>query len=441
MTSFPKIIQIEPTNSCNYSCSMCLNSMWKDNERTFFSVKNFENLAKEVFTEINRLVLYGMGEPLMHPQFLKLLEIARAHMSEEAKIFITTNGSLLDQKTIDVIMDKNLVDEIGFSCETLFHSQETRIGHSLNEKNVVDNIKYLLEHPLRHQFRVGIETVVFKSNAKQLIQLVQNSGELGVDFISVSHLFPYTDELKDEILYTMITKEALPILEEVGEDGWDIILGYTQEQFGEKMQIEYKNQYKIKENIKPKDRPYTIKYKELLKRAKEKNVLLNIPLYMNEKSRIASLHNLEEIFKGCKKVAKEYNMDLYLPEIIPTFSERSCPYVSTDTAIIRSDGEVMPCFKYLWYHSYHLSLHKRESSSFSFGNINEKPFMEIWNDKRYQRFRRKMVDMNKNIPFCGNCSFSSSNCFYVIEDTSDCWGNELFCAECPYSLNLTRCLL
>ncbi len=51
------------------------------------------------------------------------------------------------------------------------------------------------------------------------------------------------------------------------------------------------------------------------------------------------------------------------------------------------------------------------------------------------------LTMNKEIPYCGDCSLSSNNCFYAIEDTSDCWGNEPFCSECPYSLNLTKCIL
>ncbi len=48
--------------------------------------------------------------------------------------------------------------------------------------------------------------------------------------------------------------------------------------------------------------------------------------------------------------------DFYLPEIIQAFSERSCPYTSTDTAVFQLDGEIMPCFKHLWFSNTLLNL-------------------------------------------------------------------------------------
>ncbi len=420
---------------------MCLSSSWQQKNKTYLPLDTFSRLSEEIFQSIERLVLYGMGEPLMHPSFIEMLKIAKKNLNANASLFFLTNGSLLSPKITDEILENRLADEIAFSCETLKPDEDSIVGHSHDEKSVQSNLSYLLNHESRSDVKVGVETVLMKSNYKQLPDLVKSLGELGVDYLSVSHLYPYNSTLTEEVFYTMISEEALSILDELGEDGWNFILGITKEQFGEKMQHTFKEQYKFKENIIPKDRPYTKRYKELMKKAKENNVTLNIPLYMNEKEKIKEFQDIKNIFSSSKDNANEYGIKLLLPSSSTNFKKRSCPYVSTEAMVIRSDGEVAPCFKYLYNHNSSLNQHERESSSFSFGNINSQTLDSIWKSDRYSKFRDKLSNMNEKIPFCGNCSLSSNNCFYATEDTSDCWGNEPFCAECPYSLNLTRCLI
>ena len=420
---------------------MCLSSSWQQKTANFFPLETFSILAEENFHSIERLILYGMGEPLMHPSFIEMLKIAKKYLQSDASLFFLTDGSLLSPKLTDEILENRLADEITFSCETLSSDKDSIIGHSHNEKEVQSNLRYLLNHKDRSNIKVGVETVLMKSNYKRLPNLVKLLGELGVDYLSVSHLYPYNSTLTEEVFYTMISDEALSILDELGEDGWNFILGITKEQFGEKMQHTFKEQYKHKQNVIPKDRPYTRRYNELMKKAKEKNVTLNISLYMNEREKINKFKELHTVFTSSKDIAVEYGIELLVPPVSPSFKRRRCPYVATEAVVIRSDGEVAPCFKYLYDHNSSLNQHERESSSFSFGNINSQSLSTLWNNAKYSKFRGKLNHMNENLPFCGNCSLSSNNCFYAIEDTSDCWGNEPFCAECPYSLNLTTCLL
>ena len=441
LSSLPKVIQLEPTNACNFSCLMCLSSSWQQKTKSFFPLDAFSKLSDEFFHSIDRLVLYGMGEPLMHPSFLEMLQIAKRSLSATASLVFLTNGSLLIPKISNEILENGLADEITFSCETLKPDKYSITGHSQNERSVQTNLQYLLKHSSRSNVKVGVETVLMKSNFKQLPDLVKSLGELGVDYLSVSHIYPYNSSLTEEVFYTMISDEALLILDELGEDGWDFILGITREQFGEKMQHTFKEQYKIKHNVIPKDRPFTQKYKELLRKAKENNVTLNIPLYMNERDKIKEFQELQSIFSLSKNKAEENGIELLLPSTSSNFKKRKCPYVAAEAVVIRSDGEVAPCFKYLYDHNSSLNQHERESSSYSFGNIKTSSLNDIWNSSVYSKFRDKLNQMNESIPFCGNCGLSSNNCFYATEDTSDCWGNEPFCAECPYSLNLTTCLL
>jgi len=441
MSDYPETLQIEPTNACNYSCSMCLNSRFTNQSNFLLPLEIFQKIAEESFPYISRLVLYGMGEPLVHPNFIEMLQIARKYLSKNATIFFTTNGSLLDKGKIDFILENKLADEIAFSCDELIQKESSIHEHVLKNQTVQSNLSYLLNHENRSQVKIGISSVIMKSNIETIEELVENLIEYGVDYISISHLFPYFEYLKDQVMFTMISNEALPILEEVGEEWKELVLGYTRELFAEQMQTSYKERYKVSEKIVEKQRPYSRKYKDLLEKAKNMDVLLNISLYEIERDKIKILYKLKNIFSDLKRRSKEKGVTLLLPDIFPVFSERKCPYNTTNTLVIRSDGETAQCFNYLWEHETFLNSHTRKSSNYSLGNVKEKTIKEIWTQETYQETRNKMKKMNENIPYCGDCSFSSNNCFYATEYSSDCWGNEPFCSECPYSVNLIKCLL
>jgi radical SAM protein with 4Fe4S-binding SPASM domain len=419
---------------------MCLNA-YGNSEDYFFPMDSFEVLAKEVFPKLEKLVLYGFGEPLMHPNFIEMLEIARKKLPSDSTITFTTNGSLLTKNKIDLIVDNHLADEIILSCDMLLTDEVEPDLHTLESGNVKATLKYLIEKNSEKKIRVGIQTVLMKSNVKDIEKMIREFGSMGVDFIAVSHLYPFFENLRDEVLYTMISKEALEILEENRSNWKEIVLGVSKEKFAEKMQESYKEIYKKKEHIIPKNRPFSEIYNQAQSKAKEKNVSLNISLYLSDKERISDLDELVKLFDKYKRIAKESGLDIVLPTIFPKFSDRKCPYNDENASVIRSDGNVIPCFKFLWDHKSYLNDHERTNSSFSFGSIYQNSFLKIWESERYKKFRNKLRNMNKNIPYCGDCTLSSNNCFYAIEDTSDCWGNEPFCSECPYSLNLTTCVM
>lgn len=440
MSEYPKLLQVEPTNKCNYSCSMCLNASG-NSENHFLSLDSFQSLAEEVFPNLEKLVLYGFGEPLIHPDFIEMLEISRKYLPTKSLISFTTNGSLLNKNKIDAIVERQLADEIVFSCDMLLNDKIKPELHSLENENVEANLRYLIERNANKKIRIGIQSVLMKSNIDQIEDIISKFGLIGIDFIAFSHLFPFFENLQEEVLFTMISQEALLILRENNNQWKEIILGVSKEKFAEKMQETYKKLYKKEEHIKLKDRPFSEIYKKAQAKAKEKNVHLNVSLYLKEKNRLKTLHELEKLFNKFSNIAEERNIELILPAIFPKFSNRKCPFQTANASVIRSDGNVVPCFNYLWDHESYLNNHVRKNSSFTFGNIHQKPFQEIWKSEQYLKFRLKVEEMNKTIPYCGDCSFSSNNCFYAIEDTSDCWGNIPFCSECPYSLNLTKCII
>jgi len=99
----------------------------------------------------------------------------------------------------------------------------------------------------------------------------------------------------------------------------------------------------------------------------------------------------KKIAEFMKKYKGRFKMtpDLSLEEIKKWYSNefnsrRKCYFVYRGCFIYPS-GEVVPC----------------ESIRFAMGNINEKPFMKIWNSKKYVRFRK--ILRKRLLPACARC--------------------------------------
>lgn len=114
---------IEITNVCNLSCSFCAGTIRLPH---FMNVDDFERVLNQVSPLTDYIYFHLMGEPLLHPEIDKLLEVAE-HFGK--KVIITTNGTLIGQKK-DIVLNSKAVYKIVFSL----HSFEANdIGIRLDE--------------------------------------------------------------------------------------------------------------------------------------------------------------------------------------------------------------------------------------------------------------------------------------------------------------------
>lgn len=80
---------LEITNVCNLACSFCPGTR---REKRFMSEAEFALLAGKLRGATDHLYFHLMGEPLLHPELGRLLEIA---LELGFRVIITTNGTLL----------------------------------------------------------------------------------------------------------------------------------------------------------------------------------------------------------------------------------------------------------------------------------------------------------------------------------------------------------
>jgi MoaA/NifB/PqqE/SkfB family radical SAM enzyme len=135
----PKGVMVEVTNFCNLKCATCPSSQ-AGRKRGYISLELF-NLVLERCKEdlINEIKLYTVGEPLLHPNILDLVEMA---CSKGLQVVISTNGTLLTKSLIDDLL-KAGIKRIQISCggwnEEIYNSIYIKGDFHL----VVENITYL----------------------------------------------------------------------------------------------------------------------------------------------------------------------------------------------------------------------------------------------------------------------------------------------------------
>ncbi len=85
-----KRVNIEISSVCNLACSFCHRV---ERKKPYMDLDLFRHIVKQVVPMTEIISTHLMGEPLMHPQFILILEAAQ---KEAAKVDVTSNGLLIE---------------------------------------------------------------------------------------------------------------------------------------------------------------------------------------------------------------------------------------------------------------------------------------------------------------------------------------------------------
>jgi MoaA/NifB/PqqE/SkfB family radical SAM enzyme len=171
-------------------------------------------MDKAIFEKIpfnrRRLTLCGLGEPLLHPNFIEFIRIAK---SRGAGVDFSTNGILLTKDVAERLVSLG-IDEITFSIDGIGeHYEQIRRGSSF--ERVVDNLKYL--HSLSNENggkpRIQITFVGLTSNLEQFPRVVEFFAPY-VSAIRFNHVAPYSQEIADLHVLKMPRDEVQSIIDE-----------------------------------------------------------------------------------------------------------------------------------------------------------------------------------------------------------------------------------
>lgn len=150
----PLCISIEPTNLCNFKCSMCFHG----NNEYAEEAKPLRNMTADCFDKIigdiknwvgegkiKLIKLYSIGEPLIHPDICNMVKVIKeAGICEQLEI--TTNASLLSEEMSEKLVDYGL-DILRVSVYGANDKHMKEITRSkFTTADIVKNVSYLKKY-------------------------------------------------------------------------------------------------------------------------------------------------------------------------------------------------------------------------------------------------------------------------------------------------------
>ena len=422
---WPSRLFVEVTSACNLRFAMCVKQSGPGIADDYLTGATFEMLIP-AFPSLETLILNGVGEPLLHPGLEEFVRTARYHLSESASIGFQTNGTLMNYERACSLLDAgtNVISlSVDAADPALFRAM--RAGGEADDVNrAADSLERAKKKVGGRRFRWGAELVLSEETLNELPRVIEWVAGRGGEFLLVTHIMPYSKDAVSSVAYDPNADETLALFrrrrEEAGEQGLDL--------------SEY---YRAKWHIGPvKRREEIIAFLEnVVAEISKQGLPQHIPnLASYDEARFL---RLEQLFRESRALAGSKCVDLRLPALSPKIKRR-CDFIEEGSAFISARGTVHPCY-FLW-HSFtsHADGRVRPVDALSFGSVNDRPLLEIWNSREFLEYRREVV--RYSFPYCGNCSLSPCDYIERHDFERDCLGNRIPCGSCPWSLGVLQCL-
>lgn len=129
-----KKFYIEITNVCNLACDFCPQTKRKPE---YMKIEVFNKILDQFKPYTDSIYLHVKGEPLLHPQIDKFLDLS---YEKGFKVNITTNGTLIE-KVKEKIINKPSLRQVNFSL----HSFEANEKYNNKHKYINEILSFVKE--------------------------------------------------------------------------------------------------------------------------------------------------------------------------------------------------------------------------------------------------------------------------------------------------------
>lgn len=177
----PLTISIEPTNHCNLECPECPSGLGAlTRPLGLLKFEKFKEVIDQIYGHCFYIQLFFQGEPFINKELPEMIKYAQ---SKNIYVSISTNGLLITEKKIDVILN-NSPDKLIFSIDGLDENsyQNYRVGGTFKEADACLRLfmKMKKERKYKKPF-VEFQFIVMKQNENQIEKVFQYGKEVGVD--------------------------------------------------------------------------------------------------------------------------------------------------------------------------------------------------------------------------------------------------------------------
>ncbi len=112
-------VNIEISNICNLQCSFCPEVV---RSKGLMDLELFRTIIAQVAPLTDQVCFHLMGDPLVHPELEKFVEICDQH---QVRIFLVTNGVLMREKQAQLLLNPAF-RQVNFSLHSFFDNYPER---------------------------------------------------------------------------------------------------------------------------------------------------------------------------------------------------------------------------------------------------------------------------------------------------------------------------
>jgi radical SAM protein with 4Fe4S-binding SPASM domain len=174
----PTNLYFEVTNRCNLPCQTCVRT-FNLHEPERDPLPHELKQAAAALPTLRRIVLHGIGEPLLNKNLPEMIRFAKGH---GAWVLFNSNGVLLDRAWQDTLIDCGL-DELRISIDAATPETFRRIRGAPVFDRIVTNLQHFVarkvERGVAHP-KLSLWMVAMRGNLAELPALVDLAADIGV---------------------------------------------------------------------------------------------------------------------------------------------------------------------------------------------------------------------------------------------------------------------
>eukprot|EP01022_Parablepharisma_sp_SALTPOND_P012225 TRINITY_DN1566_c0_g2_i1.p1 TRINITY_DN1566_c0_g2~~TRINITY_DN1566_c0_g2_i1.p1 ORF type:complete len:1815 (-),score=421.25 TRINITY_DN1566_c0_g2_i1:71508-76952(-) len=431
-TPWPRRLIVELTTRCNQRCPMCVKqSPGCGIEEGHMDWSVFQRLLPS-FPQLDSLVLSGIGEPMLYPQLVEAVALARSSMPSDSRIAFQSNGVILGSSKGEdkaaVLMDAGL-DSICLSVDSADPEEYRRLRPG-GETSLLERAFSALRNARQRtgaRFAIGVETVLLRDTLEALPTVLRWAAERGADYALVSHMLPFHPDMEPQAAWEWHTDEAIALFRE-----------YEALARSEGLSLAEHSRIAFKYTKSDEEKRLCDLVATMQREADARGLTIHPERLISAADHLEdTARRIHATMAKAREVAGAYGLDLRLPQVMPA-QQRRCEFVESGAAFVALDGGVHPCH-FLWHNAaIHRNAAQRILPARRFGSLRESDLFAIWNDPEYVQFRA--AALRYDYPFCGSCRLGPCNLVEDADFDADCTGIQVPCGECPWALGLLQCL-
>ena len=177
---FPTEVQIEATSKCNLRCPSCSHAR-ETGAGEHLTAGVLESIIDRLPFTPARVRLSGIGEPLLNPEFLQLVDVLAAR---GISCDFITNGTMLTPRLSEEILSRSSIEEVIISCDGARKEtfESCRLGANFEKWcELVGDFLAEAKRERGQTLRVTSSTVVNRQNLAEIGDVIRFGARLGFD--------------------------------------------------------------------------------------------------------------------------------------------------------------------------------------------------------------------------------------------------------------------